>query len=490
MKRSKKVYISLGILLVLIITSIGLGVRHYYKLKNPQDLFTPKDKGKKEKEEDGIDIKEEFDRNVVNILMVGFDRDEGRSETENVFRTDTNVLASINLVEKTVDLISIPRDTYVSIAHMEGKKDKFNASFVYGYLYGGGETPKERSDKGYEYLLDTTKDVLGGIPINYYVAVDMDVVQEIVDALGGVEIEIPQDVISKSKKVAIEKGTHVLNGKDLMYYARNRQLREGDIDRVKNQQRIIMAIFDTLKKSNKFTALPKIYKSMMDNIETNMNINQMTALALFGMELDKNDLQTHMIKGQFGHFNKLAYWIIDQEARVALINDIFGFTIEAEPQEPTEEVATSLNINITRTNYNPGEQGRISGSGTTNLGNNRGFGPGEISFYSSNRGVASVDGNGIIRAVGPGQATITASIGSVSKSVTITVNQPIIQPEKPKPEPGKKPDSEEKPNSGEKPGDESEETEGDQNKPDDEQKDSGKGSEGDSDGKTEEPKDP
>lgn len=450
MKNKKKVYISLSILFILIISSIGLGVRHYYKLRNPQDLFTPKDKKGAKEDEDQVDISEEFDRNVLNILLVGFDKDEGRSETENIFRTDTNILASINLEEKTVDMISIPRDSYVAIAHMDGKRDKFNSSFVHGYLYGGGTTAKEKTEKGYEYLLDTTKDLLGGIPINYYVAVDMDVVQEIVDAIGGVEIEIPQDVISRSKKVAIEKGTHVLNGKDLMYYARNRQLRDGDIDRVKNQQRIVMAIFKTLKESNKFSALPKIYKSMMDNIETNMNLNQMTALALFGMDLDMKDLETHMLKGEFGHFNNLAYWIINQEARVELIEDIFGFSVEAALQDPTEETATSLNINITRTRYNIGEQGRISGSGSTNLVGNKSFRPGDIIFYSSNRGVITVDGNGIIRAVGPGQATVTASIDGLSRSVNLEVNQPVSKPEKPKEDPVEKPggpkeDPEEKP---------------------------------------------
>ncbi|HLS54249.1 MAG TPA: LCP family protein [Tissierellaceae bacterium] len=423
-KNKKRFFAVISTALILLSIGTGFGINYYKKLKNPQDLFIPEIENNEDPTD--IDISEQFDRNIVNILMVGFDRDEKRSKEESAFRTDTNVVASINLEKKTVDLLSVPRDSYVPIANMGGKKDKFNSSFVYGYIYGNGP---DRDENGYKYLLETTRELLGGAPLHYYVAVDMDVVVEIVEAIGGVELDIPEDVV-RGNKVRIKKGYQKLDGRSLLFYARNRNLPGGDIDRVKNQQRILMAIFDTLKKSNKFTALPKIYRSMMDKIDTNLNFNQLTALALFGMELDKDNINMHMLKGNYGHFNGISYWIVDQEARVELIEKLYGLRIEPDPQDPIRETAQSFKANITRTNFEVGQQAKITARGATNVTAYKEFRPSEMRFSSSNSNVVVVDKNGIVKAVGPGEAIITVSIDGLTNQLYLVVNKPAAHKDK------------------------------------------------------------
>lgn len=417
-KNKKRFYTILVIVFMLISSGIAYGVHYYNQLKNPQDLFNPI-------VEEEFDIHGQFDRNIINIMLIGFDKNEQRSKTSDLFRTDTNIVASINLEKKTVDMISIPRDSYVPIAHRGGGKDKFNSAFGYGYRFGGGE---DKEADGFKYLMDTASDLLGDIPIYYYLAVDMDVVVEIVDAIGGVEIEVPIDLYKRHgkdrSKIIVHKGFQKLDGHDLLYYARYRQFPRGDIDRVENQQKILMATFDALKKSNKFSALPKIYESVQKNIKTNLNLNQIMALALFAKDLDRENINTYTMPGMFGTLNELSYWIIDQQERVRLINEIFGITIAADEQDPTKDELVSLDATISKNILEIGELAEISAEGTTNLGYHKLFDPGDLNYESSNGNIVTVNENGIVTAIGPGNATITVSIGGISKGINVTVNGP------------------------------------------------------------------
>ncbi len=414
LRKKRFIYICVAIVIFVGLLTI-LGFRHYNKLKNPHDLFIPKDKDKGEEDPD-IDINGQFDRNTINILMVGFDRDKGRSKTESVFRTDTNILLSINLEKETVDMLSIPRDSYVTLAN-RGNKDKFNSAYVYGYIDG----KDDKNASGYKNLLDTTKNLLGGIPIYYYIGVDMDVVVEIVEALGGVEIDVPADATDAKRGVHVKKGLQIMDGKTLLGYARHRRLRDGDIDRVRNQQNIIMSIFNTLKKSNMFKSLPKIYKSLMDNIDTNMDFNQLSALALFGKDLNKENIRMHMLPGDFGEYNHISYWIVNQKKRVELIEELFKIKVSPDKQDPLREVVESFYASISNNILEVGGEGIIVAEGSSNVNNHKRFNSRDIVYGSTNNEVAIVTGEGVVIGKSPGVASISVSIGGLSQSIDITV---------------------------------------------------------------------
>ncbi|MCR1900088.1 DUF5011 domain-containing protein [Irregularibacter muris] len=416
-KNKKRFYTTLVIIIVLLTSGVAYGAYTYFQLKNPQDLFSPIE------EEKGINIGDQFDKNIINIMFVGFDKNSARSRKSELFRTDTNIVMTINLREKTIDMVSIPRDSYVTIAH-SGGKDKFNAAYGHGYLNGSnGEKEKD----GFKYLMDTASELLGDIPIYHYVAVDMDVVQQIVDAIGGVEIEVPTDLYKEHGKdrsgIVVNKGYQKLDGEALLYYARYRHYPRGDIERAENQQKIMMAIFDSLKKSNMFSSLPKIYQSVQENVKTNLNLNQIAALALFAKDMDKSNINAHMMPGDFGELNALSYWIINQEERVNLIKELYGVTVQAEKQDPYEEKLVSLKASVTQNILEIGQSAHIAVSGTTSLGHNKLFDPGDVGYSSSNNKIVTVSSGGVVSAVGSGNGTITVKVQEVIQTINVTVKQ-------------------------------------------------------------------
>lgn len=410
-KKSKRKY--LISILFIVISALGLVSGAFYaKMKDPQNLFVS----------GNVDVNDQFNQNIINIMLVGFDKNEVRSKEGNIFRTDTNIALTIDLEKKTIDMISIPRDSYVPIANTEGK-DKFNSAYGHGYL---NSTTKNPEEDGFQCIMDTASELLGGVPIYYYAAVDMDVVTEIVDAIDGVEIEVPTDLYKDHGKdqsgIVIRKGYQKLDGEGLLYYARYRHYPKGDIQRVENQQKILLATFDSLKKSNMFSSLPKIYQSVQKNIKTNLNASQIAALSLFAKDLNKENINTYMMPGDFGTINNLSYWIIDQEKRVQLIQDIYGITIEPDKQDPTQEDLINLDVSISYNILEIGQTAQITARGITGLGNNQLFDPGDLSYSSSNSNIVTVSDNGVVTAVGPGNATITISTDEISQSINVTVN--------------------------------------------------------------------
>ncbi len=129
-KKSKRKY--LISILFIVISALGLVSGAFYaKMKDPQNLFVS----------GNVDVNDQFNQNIINIMLVGFDKDEVRSKEGNIFRTDTNIVLTINLEKKTIDIISIPRDSYVSIANTKGM-DKFNSAYGHGYLNRQLRIPK------------------------------------------------------------------------------------------------------------------------------------------------------------------------------------------------------------------------------------------------------------------------------------------------------------------------------------------------------------
>ena len=132
------------------------------------------------------------DTNYINILLFGLDEDESRHDTYTVFRPDTIMLISVNFDSDQISILSIPRDTYVPIYGRSGK-DKINSCFYYG-TFMDYDNQEEMFLNGVETLQGTVSNILGGIPIHYYVGVNMDTAAEIIDAMGGVKFNLEHDV--------------------------------------------------------------------------------------------------------------------------------------------------------------------------------------------------------------------------------------------------------------------------------------------------------
>ncbi|HOP68388.1 MAG TPA: LCP family protein [Bacillota bacterium] len=302
---------------------VGAAVTAFYYVTSPSRLIRPGH---------AVEGSEQsFDREIINIVLLGFDRDEARDRIYTIYRPDTIMIASLNLRETKVSVVNIPRDSYVPI-HGRDFYDKINHSYAHGYNLRGVE---DRHKSGLETTLRTIEDFLGGIPIHYYITIDMDGVVEVIDKVGGIEYDVDVTVRNESGRVLLNKGPQLLDGEKFLHYVRYRGV-GGDTGRVSRQQKILIAAFSQLKEKGKLKDLPQIYKSLTENVETNLTLTQITALAVFGLKVDPEDINTYIFSGtnQFAPRGDqdISYLVIDERARVELIKEVFGITVEQRPQ--------------------------------------------------------------------------------------------------------------------------------------------------------------
>src|SRR5690606_31071889 len=149
---------------------------------------------------------EEPEEEIINVLFLGIDRDEERDATLGVYRTDTIALATINMETKDVKVLSIPRDTYAYLP-VTGKMDKINHAYAFGSLKGNGV----------DSSVDAINSLIKYAKVDYYFSIEMEPIPEIVDLLGGVEMDVDVNI-----KGVLEKGFQTLNGEQALAYIRYR----------------------------------------------------------------------------------------------------------------------------------------------------------------------------------------------------------------------------------------------------------------------------
>ena len=171
-----------------------------------------------------------------------------------VTNTDVNMVATIDPINNKILLTSIPRDYYVELPG-KGAKDKLTHAGYYGI---------ETSVKAVEELLD--------IEVNYYAKVNFSTVEKVIDAIGGVDVYNEYEFISDSyPKYNFSIGNNHLNGNMALAYARERHaFVDGDVQRVKNQQKVLTAV---IKKMTTSTTLIKNYTKILDSISDNFSTN-------------------------------------------------------------------------------------------------------------------------------------------------------------------------------------------------------------------------
>lgn len=299
----KRKYIWYALFLVLLVLSGAYSYSKFYKITHPKQVFeqSPKSSSKinKSVSEKSVENKQSFDSSKVYIAFLGLDKTEDRIKTIGNFRTDTIGIFAIDLDTKSVKLLSIPRDTYVSIPGRPGK-DKINAAYVYG---GMGKS-------GFEKSLQTISDFLG-IDVNYYVSIDMEVIPNIVDAVGGVQINVEEDMHTHGAN--LNKGLQWLDGQKASEYVRWRYDPMGDINRVKRQQKFIIAFLQQLHRNNNISTYINLYNAFKNQIHTNLNLDQVLALAYLMKDVDLNSIKMYQVPGDFYNLHGISYWKPDMQ---------------------------------------------------------------------------------------------------------------------------------------------------------------------------------
>ena len=213
-----------------------------------------------------------------NVYIAGGD---GYGSIDYTFNTDVNMVATINPTTRKILLTSIPRDYYVNLVGQgPNAYDKLTHAGYYGI---------EESVKTVENLLD--------IDINYYVKINFSTIEGIVDAIGGVDVYSDYDFYEKAfGKYHFTVGYNHLDGKQALAFARERKsFATGDVQRVKNQQKVVEAIINKVTSS---TALISSYDRILDTVSENLDTNMPSKDISRLVKMQLNDMRGWTIESQ------------------------------------------------------------------------------------------------------------------------------------------------------------------------------------------------
>src|SRR5690625_1859203 len=264
----------------------------------------------------------------VSILIMGVDENELRQGRDDVTRTDALILATLNKHEQSVKLLSIPRDSYVYIPEV-GYEDKINHAHAFGGTYATIETV--------ENLLD--------LPVDYYVKLNFKAFVDVVDAIDGVEVDVPyefkeSDSHDKRDNIHLFSGFQNLNGEEALAFARTRK-QDSDVERGKRQVELINSV---INKSSSLTQILKyddIIDAVGDNMSTNMTFTEMKSFFSYATQGTNGiDVEQLSLDGEDYQPSSTYYWQLDQ---TSLYNTIAELKAHLELEGDTEEDVSGEN---------------------------------------------------------------------------------------------------------------------------------------------------
>ena len=235
-----------------------------------------------------------------NVLLLGVDSNGADSDLWVGTRTDTMILLNIDPRSKTVNAISIPRDSKVYLPKGMGVQ-KINAAHAIG---------------GVEMTIKTIEDTLG-VHVDRYVMVHDDAVRAIVGALGGVDIYVEKNMRYNDNAgnlhINFTKGKHHLTEKDVVEYLRFRHDALGDIGRTQRQQWFLRGLLADMQKPETIVKIPQIISVANKYIKTDMSVYEMTQYASLAKGFDMDNIEIAMLPGGPNKHGYTSYWILDPE---------------------------------------------------------------------------------------------------------------------------------------------------------------------------------
>jgi len=221
-------------------------------------------------------------KDPFNVYISGIDT-SGSIGT--VARSDVNMIMTVNPQTKKILLTSIPRDMYLPL-HTYGANDKLTHSGIYGI----------------QETTATVEDWLG-IDINYYLRVNFTTLTDIVDAIGGIDVESQYPFSSSVSSYSYSAGMNHLDGEAALYFARERKsLPGGDNERIKNQQRVLTAIIDKVTSSTVIlTKYTQLLEAVGDKMQTSLSNNDISAIVKMQIkDMGQWDIISNSVKGKGG----------------------------------------------------------------------------------------------------------------------------------------------------------------------------------------------
>ncbi len=238
-----------------------------------------------------------YNEDIVNILLLGLDSNAQREADHAGWRSDVMIIAAINTRTKDIKLISIPRDTYTQVNKIDSEgrisstdKNKINAAFA----FGGGP-----SKYSYPNAVAAVRHLMMGIPIHGYAGVDMDGFCDLIDAMGGVTLEITDDMSERDPDFPAKGTTATLNGTQALEYVRERYTTPGgDTGRSRRQRELLTAILAKGQQEGMVSFATKCLTTMSDDVTTSLTFDQIITLATIAGGTDLSAIESVTLEGE------------------------------------------------------------------------------------------------------------------------------------------------------------------------------------------------
>ena len=273
-------------------------VKHFGADSSVTKFFTKMAKSNNNKTE--ADFSLPFGHRRKNILLLGVDASENPDDLWSGTRTDTIILVNLDPRTKSINAISIPRDSKVYLPKGNGIQ-KINAAHAIG---------------GVDMTVKTVEDTLG-VHVDKYIVVHDEAVRKIIEALGGVDVYVEKGMhyndYAGHLHINLAKGQQRLSPNEAVGYLRFRHDPMGDIGRTQRQQWFLRGVINELKKPETVTKIPEIVGIARKYIKTDMSPYELTQFAMVAKHLDMDKVEIATLPGAPNKRGTISYWILDPE---------------------------------------------------------------------------------------------------------------------------------------------------------------------------------
>ena len=292
----KKFIKIVSMLLLLSLLSVGVGGYIYLKSLNPLDVSLM-NKNSENKNSEAIQ--------KINILVLGVDE----TSLTDPRRSDTMILLSYNPKTNKAYILSIPRDTMIKLDKYGTQK--INAAYPIG---------------GPQLAMDMVSQLIGE-PVDYYVKIGYEGFKQLVDDLGGVEMNVPMDMNyddnAGNLHIHLKKGVQLLDGEKALQLVRFRHgYAEQDLERVKVQREFLLAMFQKAKDPSTLLKIHRILKTINQYVETNIPPTTMLKYADYLLKLDKDNIKAATVPGTPQYIDGVAYYITDPQEVLQFMDNL------------------------------------------------------------------------------------------------------------------------------------------------------------------------
>ncbi len=242
---------------------------------------------------------------VYTFMIIGMDKV--------AYNTDTIMVGRMDTINHSVEIVNIPRDTYVNV---RTKIKKINS--IYPYAVTKGENGVKNLRRGIEKLV--------GFPIDSYAFVDIVAAAKIVDTVGGVDFDVPvnmhYDDPGQDLHIDIDKGMQHLDGEDFVKVMRFRNTyQQGDLDRIKVQQDLLSALSDKLLSAGNIKNIDELLNIYDKYVETNLTKNNLYFYLQQFLLMDSESVHFQMMPNTPSMVDELSYVFINEEEWLKMVND-------------------------------------------------------------------------------------------------------------------------------------------------------------------------